>query len=157
MQRPLLVVAFIVGCRPSGQQNTTARGTTSAAQPSAAAADSARADSLLQRADRARIQGDSAAPVWIVELSDFQCPYCKQWHDETYPVIMRGLVNADHGRGASAGVRSTPTFFVGDEPIQGAAPTAAFRAAIERARAKAAAGRGSGSSPPSPPSTPPSD
>src|SRR5881628_2741765 len=92
MQRPLLVVAFIVGCRPSGQQNTTARGTTSAAQPSAAAADSARADSLLQRADRARIQGDSAAPVWIVELSDFQCPYCKQWHDETYPVIVRDYV-----------------------------------------------------------------
>jgi protein-disulfide isomerase len=164
--------------------------------------------------------------VWIVELSDFQCPYCKQWHDETYPAlireyvvpgrvrlafvnfplpqhvhafhaanaamcaaaqdrfwqvhdtlfktqsrwtsmtdtaaaklfdslavasgvngpdwracmrsgIMERIVNADRARGTSAGVRSTPTFFVGDEPIQGAAPIDVFRSSIARAQAKA--------------------
>lgn len=181
-------------------------------------------DALLARADRARIQGDSAAPVWLVEISDFQCPFCKEWHDRTYPDVvreyirtgvvrmayvnfplgqhphamtaaeaamcaaaqdkfwpmhdgifatqakwgplsdatpvfdslaqsagvnmvawrgclrdgtMRRLIDADRGRGLSAGVSSTPTFFVGDEPIAGAAPIEEFRKAIERARLKA--------------------
>src|SRR6266513_1719702 len=91
MQRLLAVIVLAVACRPSGQQNTPARdgssGTSAstAAQSAANAADSVRADSLLQVADRARIQGDSSAAVWMVELSDFQCPFCKQWHDETYP------------------------------------------------------------------------
>lgn len=227
MNRLLLLAVVLASCRPSGSQNTRAREETSAAP---ATSDSARAEALLERADRARIQGDSAAPVWVVELSDFQCPFCKQWHDETYPElvrayvvpghvrlayvnfplnmhvhafhaaeaamcsaaqdrfwqmhdalfatqkhwaqmtdtaaaalfdslavatganagewhacmrsgVMRRLVNADRARGTSAGIRSTPMFFVGDEPIQGAAPIAAFRSAIERARAKTAAPR----------------
>jgi protein-disulfide isomerase len=177
----------------------------------------------LERADRARIQGDTTAPVWVVEISDFQCPYCKRWHDETYPalvrdfirpgivrmayvhlplqqhqhafhaaeaamcaavqnrfwqmhdalfetqprwvpltdatalfdslavasgvkgsewrecmrsMVMRRLINADRARSMSAAVSSTPTFFVGDERVRGAAPIEEFRAAIERARAK---------------------
>jgi protein-disulfide isomerase len=36
------------------------------------------------QADLARIQGSPKAPVWVIEVSDFQCPFCKQWHDETY-------------------------------------------------------------------------
>lgn len=226
MKRILVLAALLISCRPAAQ-STPARDETAAARRPA---DSARADSLLEHADRARIRGDSTAPVWIVELSDFQCPYCKQWHDQTYPVLlreyvapghvrlafvnfplqqhehafhaaeaamcaavqnrfwemhdalfgtqsrwtamsdtaaaalfdslavstgvnhaawrgcmregtMRRLVNADRGRGTAAGVSSTPTFFVGDEPIAGAAPIDVFRSAIDRARAKAAARR----------------
>jgi protein-disulfide isomerase len=44
------------------------------------------------RADRARIRGDSAAPVWLVMVSDFQCPYCRMWHDSTYHVLDREYV-----------------------------------------------------------------
>jgi protein-disulfide isomerase len=44
-------------------------------------------DSDGVKADLARIQGNPGAPVWVIEVSDFQCPYCKQWHDETYPVL----------------------------------------------------------------------
>jgi protein-disulfide isomerase len=52
-------------------------------------------DTALERlADRARIQGSPSAPLWVVEVSDFQCPYCKQWHDQTYPVIKREYVDA---------------------------------------------------------------
>jgi protein-disulfide isomerase len=187
-------------------------------------ADSLRVDSLLARADAGRILGSPTATVWIVELSDFECPYCKRWHDEVYPAIkrefvdkglvrmayvqyplsmhkhaqpaavasmcaseqdkfwpmhdklfttqkswtplastakyfdslavasgvdaarwrrcvneghMRRIVNADIARGAQIGVRSTPTFFVGDEPILGAMPIDSFRVAINRQLAKA--------------------
>ena len=48
------------------------------------------------RADLSRIVGDSAAPVWVVIISDFQCPYCKVWHDSTYPALRAEFV--DRGR-----------------------------------------------------------
>jgi protein-disulfide isomerase len=54
-------------------------------------ADSA-AQRLLQRADRGRIQGDGAAPVWVIVASDFQCPYCQVWHTETYPALVKDYV-----------------------------------------------------------------
>lgn len=47
---------------------------------------------LLRRADLARIQGSEDAPVWLVVISDFQCPFCKRWHDETAPRIIQEYV-----------------------------------------------------------------
>jgi protein-disulfide isomerase len=52
----------------------------------------ATADSLTSRADAGRIQGNANAPVWIVEVSDFQCPFCKTWHDEVYATLRREFV-----------------------------------------------------------------
>jgi protein-disulfide isomerase len=52
-----------------------------------AAKTNAGADSLTTKADLGRIDGSSSAKVWVVEISDFQCPYCKEWHDKTYPVV----------------------------------------------------------------------
>lgn len=40
-----------------------------------------------ERADRARVKGDADAPIRIVEISDFQCPYCRQFYDETLDLI----------------------------------------------------------------------
>lgn len=42
---------------------------------------------VLQRADRARVKGDTAAPIRIVEISDFECPYCAQFHVESARII----------------------------------------------------------------------
>lgn len=63
----------------------------SARKPSGPATDSA-AHRLLQRVDRARIQGDGAAPIWVIVASDFQCPYCQMWHAETYPALVKDYV-----------------------------------------------------------------
>jgi protein-disulfide isomerase len=49
-------------------------------------------DSVTGRADAARIQGSPTAPVWVVEVSDFQCPFCKTWHDSVYRVLRREFV-----------------------------------------------------------------
>jgi protein-disulfide isomerase len=114
-------------------------------------------DSLFVSQGRWSDKSDSVASAIFDSLATRVGADSQLWRDCVRSGVMRRLITADRGRGTAAGVRSTPTFFVGDEPIQGAAPAAVFRAAIERARAKAAT-RGASSSPAPPPSAaPPSD
>ena len=97
MTRVVAVLMLLGACRPtdgSSRSATPPAGTASGAQAVAMTrADSLRADSLLQLADAGRIQGSPSAPVWLVEISDFQCPYCKQWHDQVYPAIKRDYID----------------------------------------------------------------
>jgi protein-disulfide isomerase len=97
MRRFAGLIFLIAACRPTDGNSRTAAppsgATTSAQAASGTRADSSRADSLLQLADAGRIQGSSTAPVWLVEISDFQCPYCKQWHDQVYPAIKRDYID----------------------------------------------------------------
>src|SRR5215468_284099 len=67
---------------------TTSRTTTAAGS----VATNAAADTINQRADRGRILGDSAAALWVIMASDFQCPYCKQWHDARFGQLMQNYV-----------------------------------------------------------------
>jgi protein-disulfide isomerase len=41
---------------------------------------------LINRADQSRIMGSPEAPVRILEVSDFQCPFCARFNRETFPV-----------------------------------------------------------------------
>jgi protein-disulfide isomerase len=182
------------------------------------------ADSTAQRAaaDSGRITGVPGAKVWMIIASDFQCPYCKMWHDQTYAAlrkdyvdagrvrmayvnypldmhvqaepaaeaamcasaqrrfweyhtalfvaqdswakagdqsakfdslagvvgadvprfhacvqshVMRAVVEADRDRMQRSGVASTPTFFIGNEKVEGAQPLPVFREAVDSALA----------------------
>jgi protein-disulfide isomerase len=61
---------------------------------SAAAASTGPDSALLKRADHARIEGSASAPVWVIEVSDFQCPFCRQFHDDTYGALKRAYVDS---------------------------------------------------------------
>ena len=86
---PLLAAILATACSrpetPSAQahQVTTSPGEVAPSM----AGPSGPEDSLSIKADRARIRGAETAQVWLVEVSDFQCPFCKQWHDETFAKI----------------------------------------------------------------------
>jgi protein-disulfide isomerase len=90
------LVAIVVAITPACRSNDSeARSTSRTAGSSASTARSVPAanDSLSQLADRGRIQGSASAPVWLVEVSDFQCPYCRMWHDSTYSAVVRDYVS----------------------------------------------------------------
>ena len=101
-------VALASGCKNSDSAHAeTPVVATSAPAGNASAAPAARTtpgagtaltDSISERADRGRIQGDPKATLWIIEMSDFQCPYCKTWHDSTYPLVVREYVATGKAR-----------------------------------------------------------
>jgi protein-disulfide isomerase len=43
-------------------------------------------------ADKGKILGSPSAPVTIEIFSDFECPMCKTFHEETVPLLMRDFV-----------------------------------------------------------------
>ena len=95
----LRLTALCVAVAASAYGVACARSNDGSAKGAAAATGGASSgDSLTMRADRARIQGDSSAPVWIVEVSDFQCPYCRMWHETTYPTLVREYVETGKAR-----------------------------------------------------------
>jgi protein-disulfide isomerase len=99
-----IAIALLAACKgaENARADTTAAaeksGTAAAASPAPGAATSAPSstDPLVVRADSARIRGNPAAKVWMIIASDFQCPYCKMWHDSADMIIRREYV--DNGK-----------------------------------------------------------
>lgn len=83
-----LALAACVG-KPDAAAESAASATPASATP--AAAPVAGEDPLV-RADKARIKGAESAKVWFIMASDFQCPYCRAFHAETWPEIERDYV-----------------------------------------------------------------
>lgn len=220
-----VTLALAFACAPAGTSSRATESTAVAPVKAATAIPPAAQDSNITLADLARIEGSATAPIWIIVVSDFQCPYCKQWHDATFPTlenefvktgkarlayvnfplnshahawpsaeaamcagaqgkfwqmhdaifdnqarwsagsapapvfdslarttgvdmprwrscvgsgVMKPLIGADLQRASAAGVRSTPTFLIGDEVLAGAHPIESFRRAIDSALVKTA-------------------
>lgn len=53
----------------------------------AAAVRAQEADPLLEQASRSRVKGDEAAPVFVYEFADFQCPHCARFATDVFPKI----------------------------------------------------------------------
>jgi protein-disulfide isomerase len=219
---PLALLFSACGGNEAGAKPTAENA--AEALPATASTPAASTDERVTKADLSRVKGDSAAKVWLVIVSDFQCPYCKVWHDSTmstiereyvatgkvrmayvnFPLsmhphsreasegamcagaqgkfwaygeqlfmtqpewaamtvatpkfeslangigldmgawtscmtehVMQAMIQADYDRGVKANVNSTPTFFVGDQVIEGADKAPAFRAALDKALAAA--------------------
>jgi protein-disulfide isomerase len=58
-----------------------------------AAATAAQPDTLSVAADRGRVLGSDTASTWLLIVSDFQCPWCKMWHDSTFPALKKEYVD----------------------------------------------------------------
>jgi protein-disulfide isomerase len=107
--RTLMATALAAACTRSG--TPAAKGSQSTATATTATTASADGnvaavphDSISDRADRGRILGDSTAPIWVIMASDFQCPYCKQWHDASFQRIMKSYVETKRVRVAFVNV-----------------------------------------------------
>ena len=79
-------------CAPANGTRQGAESSATTRADTAKRVAAARTDSDIVRADLSRIQGSPTAPLWVIEVSDFQCPYCKQWHDETYKTFLDEFV-----------------------------------------------------------------
>jgi protein-disulfide isomerase len=87
------ILAFFLACAPTnGAKQTSASGTTTRTDTISVTAAVSAPDPDGVKADLARIQGSPTAPVWVIEVSDFQCPFCRQWHDQTYQKLRNEFV-----------------------------------------------------------------
>lgn len=90
------IVFVSLACAPASSSTrgaeSTSASTVSATTSSTKQASPPSQDPDVNRADLARITGNPSARVWVIVVSDFQCPYCKEWHDETYPAFNKEYV-----------------------------------------------------------------
>jgi len=92
---------LVVACSrgdAAGSSGKSAAATSVASSQTAATTSAPGSDSISAKADRGRILGDSSAKVWLVMASDFQCPFCKQWHDSSFANIVQKYVKSGRVR-----------------------------------------------------------
>jgi len=65
------------------------------------------------------VKGNPDATVTVVEFSDYQCPFCKRFHETTLPLILENYVDTGKVK-----------FVYRDYPIQNLHPNGAFPAAV---------------------------
>jgi len=92
--RPIALAGFLGTVLLSACSNSDDRSAsdTQAAPATQSAAAAASIDPRVERADLSRIMGSPSASTWMLIVSDFQCPYCKEFHDERAAALKREFV-----------------------------------------------------------------
>lgn len=62
-----------------------------------------------------RTEGDTRAPIKMIEFSDFQCPYCKLFHDALMPQIRKEFIDTK-----IASMEFYPMTFLGVDSVNAA-------------------------------------
>jgi protein-disulfide isomerase len=85
-------VGILVGYVAWGRNATTQQAAAAPAQAAAAQAAGTQTEPTYTRYDIPTegfpSLGPENAPITLVEFSDYQCPYCKRWHDEVYQQLL---------------------------------------------------------------------
>ncbi len=92
-----LTAATLLACAKTAESATPAAG---ARAIGADSMPTVQDTALLRKADLGRIAGDTNAKVIVLEVSDFQCPFCKIFHDSTYAAIRSAYI--DNGKARMA-------------------------------------------------------
>lgn len=95
MRAPLLAAAVLL---TTSTLATAACGQTRSADGATVTAGAVEPDSVRARADRSRMKGVETAPVTIIEVSDFQCPFCAEFAQTTYRQVDSAFVQTGRAR-----------------------------------------------------------
>lgn len=88
-----------IACACAGILLGACQGANVASRAQAASAGDTLSDSVLtEKVEAGRYEGNPNAAIWIVMVSDFQCPYCKVWHDSTLADVRRDYVVTGRAR-----------------------------------------------------------
>lgn len=91
-QRRLAAIAVVAGLSLLVVAVVVFQSLTSAPNPDAALV---QAEQAAYPAADGKAMGPAGAPVVVTEFSDYQCPYCKIWHDEIQDQLVAKYVSAE--------------------------------------------------------------
>src|SRR5215203_2308883 len=87
----LAATLIFIACNSA---NSTPRADSGAAPASSKAGPTNTTDPIVAAADKGRIEGDRSAKTWVIIASYFQCPFCRQWHSESYETFVDEYVRS---------------------------------------------------------------
>lgn len=89
---PILAAAAVAAVAAAASFTMGAGAPAQAQSARASAPPGQPASPIVADADRGRIAGSESARVWVLIVSDFQCPFCRQWHRDTWETLRREYV-----------------------------------------------------------------